>query len=257
MNKIRALALDLDGTVYRGNSAVEGARDAISTLINLNYQVFYFTNNSGKNRQQIVNKLNRLGFPAKPQNTYTTSYAISKYLLQKKLKNIYVIGTYGLKRELLSCGIKIKDSSTVCAVVVGLDPYFDYDKITMALEAINNGAKLIVANSDPSYPVEGNRRLPGCGAMVAAITAATLHEPDFSVGKPNTYMLDLLCKEHKLSPKEICIVGDSPESDMKMANNLKCTSILFDPKNMFRSFSGNKVKGHSEIISLINQKRER
>lgn len=255
MNKLCALAFDLDGTLYNGNSAIEGAKDTIDALINLNYKIFYFTNNSSKTQEQIVDKLERLGFPAKPQNTYCTSYAILKYLLEKKINNIYLIGSNGLKDNLTAHNIKVKNSSQVAAVVVGLDPSFDYSKISIALEAINNGAKLIVANIDSSYPVENNKRLPGCGAMVGAIVAATSHGPDFNVGKPNPYMLELLCREHKILPEEICIIGDSPESDIKMANNLRCQSILFDPKDTFRKFLGEKVKSHREIILLINEKR--
>jgi HAD superfamily hydrolase (TIGR01450 family) len=255
MNNISALAFDLDGTVYHGNSAIEGARETINVLINLNYQIFYFTNNSAKTREQIVDKLSRLGFPVKPQNVYCVSRAMSAYLIEKEITPIYLIGTDDLKDELSARKIKIKNSSRVSAVVVGLDPSFDYSKISIALEAINNGAKLIVANADSSYPIENNRRLPACGAMVGAIVGATFHAPDFTVGKPNTYMLELLCKEHKLSPAEICIVGDSPESDIKMATNLKCQSILFDPQDTFPKFSGDKVKSHHEIILLINKKR--
>ncbi len=255
MNNVSALAFDLDGTVYHGNSAIEGAREAINALINFNYQIFYFTNNSAKTRKQIVDKLNRLGLPVKPQNTYCASYAILAYLKEKNLPTIYLIGTDDLRDDLTAHNIKVENSSQVSAVIVGLDPYFNYSKISIALEAINNGAKLIVANSDPSYPIENNIKLPGCGAMVGAIVGATLHAPDFTVGKPNTYMLELLCKEHKLLPAEICIVGDSPESDIKMATNLKCESILFDPTNTFPAFSGNKVERHHEIILLIDKKK--
>ena len=255
MNNISALAFDLDGTIYHGNSAIEGAREVIAALADLTYQIFYFTNNSAKTREQIVDKLNRLGFPAKPQNTYCASYAIRAYLLEKKFRSIYLIGSDDLKNDLAAYNIKVEDSSRVPAVVVGLDPSFDYSKISIALEAVNNGAKLIVANLDPSYPVENNRRLPGCGAMVGAIVGATIHAPDFTIGKPNTYMLELLCKEHGLSPKEICIVGDSPDSDIKMAANFKCQSILFDPEDAFPKLSGEKVKSHHEIILLINKKR--
>lgn len=255
MNNISALAFDLDGTVYNGNTAIKGARDAVASLADLNYKIFYFTNNSAKTRQQIVNKLNRLGFPAKPQNTYCTSDAILTYLLERKLKSVYLIGSEDLKNELLARNIRIKKSSRVSAVAVGLDASFDYSKIIIALEAINNGAKLVVANTDPSYPIANNRRLPGCGAMVGAIVGATSHAPDFIIGKPNTYMLELLCRDHNILPAEICIVGDSPHSDIKMAGNFNCRSILFDPRNRFKKFSGNKVKSHREIILLINKKR--
>lgn len=255
MNNISALAFDLDGTLYNGRNVIEEAVDTIAALEDLKYKIFYFTNNSTKTRQQLVDKLNRLGFAARLQNTYSASYAILEYLLEKRFKNIYLIGSRDLRDELSEHNIKISNSSRVSAVIVGLDASFDYGKIAVALEAIDKGAKLIVANLDSSYPVENNRRLPGCGAMVGAITAATSHLPDFTAGKPNTYMLELLCREHKLSAAEICIVGDSLESDIKMARNLKCPSILFDPKNKFPEFCGKRIRRHREIISLIHKKR--
>lgn len=250
---IKGIAFDLDGTLYYGDNVIEGAVDTVADLINLDYQIFYFTNNSAKTRRQIVSKLNRLGFPAKPRNTYCVSYAILKYLLEKNLGAICLIGSDDLKEELSASNVKIENSSQVSAIVVGLDRFFDYSRISMALEAINNGAKLIVANLDPSYPIENNKRLPGCGAMVGAIVGATLHAPDFVVGKPNTYMLELLCKEHNLSPVEICVVGDDPESDIKMAANLRCQSILFDPKDFFPMFLGIKARSLYEIIPLIKK----
>lgn len=251
---IKGIAFDLDGTLYYSNRAIEGAIDTVNTLASLNYQMFYFTNNSGKTQQQIIDKLKGFGFRANMQNTYCCSYAICSYLTEEKITSVYLIGTDDLRSDLESHNIRVENSSAVSAVVVGFDPSLSYDKITMALEAINNGAKLIVANADPSYPAGDNRRLPGCGAMVGAIVGATCHTPDFIVGKPNTYMLELLCKEHNLSSEEICIVGDSPESDIKMADNFQCQSILFDSEDAFPTFSGNKVKSLHEVISLINKK---
>jgi len=252
MNNISALAFDLDGTIYNGNSPVKGALDTVARLRSLNYKIFYFTNNSAKTCRQIVDKLNRLGFPAKQQNTYCASSAILTYLLEKKIKSIYLIASKELQDELAASKIKIKDSSRVSAVVVGLDPFFNYNKLAVALEAINKGAKLIVANMDPSYPIENNRRMPGSGAIVGAIAAAAMHQPDFIVGKPSAYMLKLLCKDHGLLPAEVCIVGDSPESDIAMANKLRCRSILFDPDDRFPGFLGNKVRNYCEIIPLIS-----
>lgn len=250
---IKAIVFDLDGTLYFGESVIDGALDTIAILAEQSYRIFYLTNNSSKRRQQIVSKLNKMGFAATPQNTYCGSYAISSYLAEKKIAPVYLIGTDGLANELISYGIKIENSPIVSAVVVGLDPLFSYKKIAMALAAISKGAKLIVANNDSSYPVENNRRLPGCGAIVAAIVAATGHTPDFYVGKPNTYLLELLCIENGLLPEEICVVGDVFESDIKMAVNFGCQSILFDPEDVFPTFSDKKVKKLCEIISLIRK----
>jgi 4-nitrophenyl phosphatase len=255
MNKLTAFAFDLDGTIYNGSRAVSGAAGAIGHLTGLGYKVFYFTNNSAKTRGEIIEKLDHLGFCASEQNTYCTAHALALYLSEIKPKSVYVIGSSGLRRELSSRKIKIKDTPRVSAVVVGLDHDFDYRKVSIALEAIRRGAKLYVANTDPSYPVENNLRLPGCGAMVGAIVAASGHRPDFNAGKPNTYMMELLCREHKIAPKDICIIGDSPESDILMAKKFGCQSILFDPQDNFRKFPGKRIKKHCEIISLIRKER--
>jgi 4-nitrophenyl phosphatase len=255
MTNIKAFAFDLDGTIYNGDRPVEGAREMISGLRERNYGIFYFTNNSAKSRGEIVDKLNRMGFRASLKDTYCTSWAVSNYLAEKKIRDVYLIGSKSLKNELLSRRIKIKSRLPVSAVVVGLDHSFNYGKIATALEAIRRGARFIAANVDPSYPSGNNVRLPGCGAMVGAIAGATGHWPDFNAGKPNSYMLKLLCREHNFSPKKICIVGDSPESDIAMAESLNCPSLLFDPKNDFPGFSGRKVKKHREISVLFAKKR--
>ena len=250
---VKGIVFDLDGTLYLGEKAVHGAVETVSALAEQGYQVFYLTNNSGKTRRQIIQKLNKMGFrEASAGNAYCGSYAISAYLAGNKITPVYVIGTDDLKGELMSYDIMGEDGAAVAAVVVGIDPSFSYKKITMALEAIDNGAKLIVANTDASYPVENNHRLPGCGAMVAAIVAATGHTPDFHVGKPNVYLLELLCREHNILPDEICVVGDMPESDIQMAANFGCQSILFDPKGVFPEFIGKRAEKFNEIISLIN-----
>lgn len=248
---IKNIIFDLDGTLYFGGKVTEGAVDAINDLTRQNHKVFYFTNNSGMAQQQIVKKLNQLGFSgAYVGNTCCGSYAIASFLVLNSINDVYVVGTEGLINDLIFFGIRVENSSNVSAVVVGLDPFFSYEKIAMALKAIDNGARLIVANTDSFYPIENGCRLPGCGAMVAAIVAATGHAPDFHVGKPDIFMLDLICKDHGLSAEDICVVGDSIESDIEIAKRFNCRSILFDPNGVHSNFTGVKIKKLSEIISL-------
>lgn len=253
MNKITSVAFDLDGTVYCGSSAVAGAVETASALVESGFHVFYFTNNSGKTREQIVEKLIGLGLPAEPQDTYCSAYALTVYLLEKNLKTVYFIGTNDVRDSLSASGIGVLDSPQVSAVVVALDPSFAYSKIAVALESVRNGAKLIIANTDPSYPIENGKRMPGCGAMAGAIIGATSHPPDFVVGKPNTYMLELLCRDHKISSSKICIIGDSPTSDIAMAKRLHSQHILFDPHNEFPTHVGTRVQKIQDIISALKR----
>ena len=46
------------------------------------------------------------------------------------------------------------------------------------------------------------------------------------VGKPNPFMLEILCKDWGLDKQHIAVVGDRIESDMAMAKNFNCKGIL-------------------------------
>ncbi|NTU69604.1 HAD-IIA family hydrolase [bacterium] len=249
---IKALAFDLDGTLYFGHEAVDGAVETLSLLEKANFKTVYFTNNSAKTVKQIKAKLCSLGFSANEKNTYTASNACSRYLEQKGYSSVYLIGSDDFRNDLISRDIKVVEPERAEAVVVGLDFCISYQRIADALYAIRNGADLIVANVDPSYPVENGRRLPGCGAMVGALVGASGHQPDFIVGKPNTYMLELICLDLGVGSNEICVIGDSVESDIEMAKRYRCRSILYDHFDEQVGYSDERVCSIRDILNIIN-----
>jgi len=254
MNReIKAIAFDLDGTLYFGNQAVEGAVETLAELEVNGITPLFFTNNSAKTIAQIVSKLRSFGFNATERNTYTASSACARYLEEQNLGSVYLIGSVDFMKDLEDRGIEIAEPEKASAVVIGLDFGLTYERIAGALHAIRSDARLVVANLDASYPVEQGRRMPGCGAMVGAVVGASGHQPDFIAGKPNTYMLDLLCSDQELRPEEICVVGDSIESDIEMANRFQCRSILYDHFNTFSGYAHNRVCSLKEILNIINQ----
>jgi ribonucleotide monophosphatase NagD (HAD superfamily) len=105
--------------------------------------------------------------------------------------------------------------------------------------------KFIICNRDRTYPVEDNLLMPGCGPIVAALEYATERTADVIIGKPNTYMLELLCRDWKLGNQEILVVGDTYESDIAMANNFGSRSVLIDP-------SGKKIDGTVTITKILD-----
>jgi HAD superfamily hydrolase (TIGR01450 family) len=117
------------------------------------------------------------------------------------------------------------------AVVVGLDPEFTYNKLAQALWHLQSGCQLVACNQDKNYPIENGRLMPGCGSIVAAILGSYDKQVDFAVGKPNTYMMELLSGDHGLTNQDILVVGDSLATDIEMANRFGCQSILVTPEN--------------------------
>jgi 4-nitrophenyl phosphatase len=228
--RFHCVAFDLDGTLYFGDTVADGAARLIGMLRESGVDVVFFTNNSMKTRASIVEKLVRLGLPATRANTYTSGSAAAGYLLGRGIGRVAIIGSDGLASELESGGVAIsRDGADAQALVVGLVPGFDFSCRPGILDRLPNDVPLIAANMDMTYPVEGGRLLPGCGAIVSAVEAWLGRSAEEVVGKPGTFMLDLLCREHGVTRADVLVVGDSLDSDIAMARAAGCRSVLIDP----------------------------
>jgi len=148
-------------------------------------------------------------------------------LNSQKISKVFVIGGEGLIQELKNKDIIISLDSEASteAVVVGLDTSFDYKKLVVSLNFLRKGAQLIASNLDANYPVE-NGLLPACGPIVRAIESAAQVKSNFIVGKPETYFLELMLHDLKLTKDEIVVIGDRYDSDIEMAKNMGCFSFL-------------------------------
>ncbi len=221
LNKVKAIAIDLDGVVYHGSRLISGSDMAISRLREMGLQIFFVTNNSAKTRKYIVRKLSSLGVSALEQEVISSAHATGILLNQLKgndHSSVMVIGSEDLKKIVHGFGLLVAEDVPVDFLVVGMDLAFNYEKIGKALNAVLNGAIFIACNRDATYPAEGGKLFPGCGVMVAAVEAACGRPPDFIVGKPETLLLEILAANTGLRAEQIIMVGDTLSSDIEMAN---------------------------------------
>ncbi|NLU49345.1 MAG: HAD-IIA family hydrolase [Syntrophomonadaceae bacterium] len=233
MTGIKAIAFDLDGTIWFGEQVAAGAPELVSYLQGKGIRVFYFTNNSSKSRRQVAEKLTRMGFAPRAGEVYTSAYATAVYAAENGVQDVYCIGSPGLLEELAAHGVQVLDDEEAArALIIGLDVEFNYTRLAKALRLLQRGCPAIACNRDRNYPVENDRLLPGCGAIVAAIEESFGVKVDYAVGKPNTYMMELLSRDWKLANQEILVVGDTYTSDIEMARRFGCPSVLIsaEPK---------------------------
>ena len=232
-NTISLVAFDLDGTIYNGNQIISGAMETIAFFKKLGKDVCFFTNNSNYTRTQIHTKLRNFSIELSNQDVYCCSYAIQIFLKEKGIKNIHIIGSKTLIEEISHSNVNIKndvDIEDIDVLLIGMDLEFNYSKLAKAYEVLqkNKNCKIVVCNMDYSFPVENGLRKPGCGAIVSSILSVSEREIYFMIGKPNTYILDIIGKEKNTSLDNILVIGDSLESDIQMAQNANAQSILID-----------------------------
>lgn len=225
MNK--AVVFDLDGTIYFGRKIADFALQTIDELESNGYNVLFFTNNSTKTRVEILDKLIHMGIRTTADKIYTSAYASAMFLHRKNLRNIFLVGSRGFEIELTNADINVEDEYSCEAVVIGLDLNFNYEILSRALIALQKSRRIIVANTDKNFPVENGLLRPGANAMLSAILGSIDEEIKLDiVGKPNPFMLEILCKDWGLDKQHIVVVGDRIESDMAMAKNFNCKGIL-------------------------------
>lgn len=228
--EIAAVAFDLDGTLYRGTEAVPGARELVRSLRDDGVSVFYLTNDSSNDRASIRRKLDSLGFPVEIESIYSTTWAAARYLAESRYRRIFCCGNIGLRKELEIAGIplvEVDDDPDV--LLLGKSRTFDFNTITTCLNVLKNpSCDLIVCNRDRDCRIENGRFEPGCGPGAAAVEWAAGRTANLVLGKPETFMLEMLARREAFRPEEILIVGDNWESDILLARAFGSPAVWID-----------------------------
>lgn len=217
------LLLDLDGTVFRGHEATEGAVETLSTVRS---RTLYVTNNASRSPAEVAQHLIDLGFAAEPDDVVTSAQSAAN-LLAAQLRPgaaVLIVGTDALAAEVREVGLEpVRQwSDGPDAVVQGHSPQTGWADLAEAALAIRNGALWVAANVDLTLPSERGL-LPGNGSMVAALRAATNQEPQVA-GKPQPTLLnDALARGTFQTP---LVVGDRLDTDIAGANAAGLPSLM-------------------------------
>jgi phosphoglycolate/pyridoxal phosphate phosphatase family enzyme len=224
------LIFDLDGVIYRGESAVPGAIPTLSHLTATGHRLFFLTNNSTRSRQDYADKLARMGYPASAEQVMTSAYATGQYLRRQGAagKRVFLIGEHGLAHEMEGAGlivVPLESDQKAEYVVVGLDRFLTFDKLQRAFQEVRGGATFVATNKDPTYPMEEGREIPGGGSMVAALEYAVGRAP-IAIGKPEPYTLEEIFRLAGGSPQEAVMIGDRLDTDIRVGRRLGLTTVL-------------------------------
>jgi 4-nitrophenyl phosphatase len=225
---IRALILDMDGTLMRGDAPMPGFRNLFKCLDARQIPFIIATNNATKSPLDYQAKLNKHDANINAADVLTAGSATAVYL-QTELESgssLFVIGETVLREALLAAGFIIKPDAAegVDAVVVGGDYSLTYEKLKNAALLLQRGARFVGTNPDVLFPSEEGL-VPETGTTLAALQAATSITPTV-VGKPERYLFDLAVEQMGSDPSRTAMVGDRLETDIIGGKHAKLKTIL-------------------------------
>ena len=224
--KKRAVLFDLDGTVYYGNKIIPGANDTITFFRNQGIKVYFATNNSTKTRRQIFERLCGMGVDCRLEEVLTSGYLAALYALRRGLKDILIFGSHNLVEEFESLGVTVSHDGSAENLLIGYNPDMTYEDLTTAVRVAFSAKRVIACNRERTFPGEGAKIFPGCGAMTAPVEWCANRSCDVIIGKPSPFMIEMVIEEDGIDASQILIVGDSYESDIAMAMAAGCDAVL-------------------------------
>lgn len=249
LNDNDTFLFDCDGVLWNLPEVFPGAIELLKYLTEQGKRLFFVTNNSTKTQNDYAKIFKNIGFEAKPEQIVCTAWLTAQYLKSINFKGrCYVVGMQSMKYELEKEGFEIcggigpdplapdaksfdksalqLDKNVDC-VISALDLHISYNKILKAATYLNRPNVLFLAtNDDASLPQSDETCMPGAGAILASVAAASCRTPTI-LGKPHATMFDVVRGAFPdVDPKRTVMIGDRVETDIAFGNRQGATTLL-------------------------------
>lgn len=231
LSHIRHVALDMDGTIYMGQSLFDYTRPFLARLREMGVTYSFLTNNPSTSIADYLTKLAGMGIEATEEEMYTTALATIDYIRTHypEARRLYILGTPSMTAEFERAGFSATANSAddrPDAVVVAFDKTLEYSRLCRAAYWVQQGLPYVATNPDRVCPTDQPTVLVDCGSICKCIEHATGRQPDIVLGKPDPNMLTGVQSRYGVEADEVAMVGDRIYTDIEMAFNAGAMGVL-------------------------------
>jgi NagD protein len=207
-----AWLMDMDGVLVHEENAIAGADRFLGRLRELDRPFLLLTNNSIYTPRDLAARLRRSGLDVPESSIWTSALATARFLDQQRPGgSAFVVGEAGLTTALHDVGYTLTERDPDY-VVLGETRTYSFERITLAIRLIVEGARFIATNPDATGPSpEGPT--PATGSVAALISRATGVDPYF-VGKPNPLMMRSALNALDAHSETTAMIGDRMDTDI-------------------------------------------
>lgn len=221
-----AALLDLDGTVYLGGQVIPHVPESLETARAAGMATMFVTNNASRPPAEVAKSLRGMGIQAADDDVLTSPQAAADMLAASHPAGapVLVVGAPYLHEVIAGVGLVPVQLATdqPVAVVQGHSPDTGWTQLAEACIALRAGADWVACNTDTTLPTDRGL-LPGNGAMVAALIAATGLTPRVA-GKPARPLIDSAVE--RCGSRRPLVVGDRLDTDIEAAYTAGVPSFL-------------------------------
>lgn len=252
--------LDMDGTIYLGEELIPGAEKFFDVLQRQKKQYLFLTNNSSKNTQDYVEKLQRLHIPVQQDQIFSSADATMIYIKEHfpEIKKIFLLTTPSMENSFQEAGFilaKEQDRDAQC-VVLTFDTTLTYQKLWTACDIIREKGFYIATHPDLNCPLAGGKSMPDIGGMIALIKACTGVSP-LIIGKPYKTMIEAICNKFHWKKEQLVMIGDRLYTDIQIGAEAGIeTALVFSgetSRQMYEDSPINATYCYSDVGEIAEE----
>lgn len=221
-----ALLFDVSGTLMLGRDAIPGAPEAVAALKERGLIVRYFSNDPRTGLDGVVQRIRDGGFPVERDDVLSAPVVTATWLREHhRGARALVIGGEGIRALLEQYGLTVVDDLPADAVVVAGLATLDFRQLTLATQAVMDGAILVATGLDRRVRLAEHRWGPGTGAAVQAIAWATGAVPRV-LGKPSPESAAAALRLLGVPGSAAIMVGDLVDEDVALGKRMGARTVL-------------------------------
>jgi len=251
---MKAILFDLDGVLYTGEKAIEGAEDVINWCLESAIPHLFLTNTTSRPRTALVDKLARFHIKSDPDDFLTPTLAAKQWLssnINGKIALFIPDATHDELADFEQCEYGSEQGAE--AVLIGdLGEAWDFKTLNRAFRLLMNNAntKLLALGMTRYWRAEDGLRLDAA-PFVKALEHASGREA-IVLGKPSKEFYSGALEKLGCDASETIMIGDDIRGDIEGAQNAGIRGLLVKTGKFQQTDLELGIKPYDVIESVVD-----
>lgn len=210
LSSIKGILFDLDGVLYVGSNAIQGAVDAVEKVRASGKLCRFVTNTSTLSLTSLQQKIIALGFSISANEIISAPQATLLYLKHQLDPVCRFILADNVKNDFKNFR---QSATTADYIVIGdIGDTWTYQLLNEVFNSLMQGAKLIAIHKNRFWQTEHGLQMD-IGGFIDALEYASGVKA-MIIGKPSPDFFQIALDDIGLNPAEVAIVGDDIDVDI-------------------------------------------
>jgi 4-nitrophenyl phosphatase len=218
---VSIIATDLDGTIYKGQTLIDGVKEGLLEIINEGIEIYYTTNNSSQTPSEIKNKLKNLLNLNIDISKIITPIVIFENMFSDNKLNVFIYGSENLVKYIKNLNMNVTSLENAELILIGRKEENNYSEINEIINNVSLGKNILSLNKDLTFPTEFGEKA-GNGAVVKIIEdELSINIP--TLGKSGNHYSSYFI-QNRITVN--FVIGDRVDTDIIFGKNLNAKTFL-------------------------------